>query len=55
MTRHDVLEVLRRPQCTAGRRDRRKPVESWFYGPADRCAIVLVDGRVFAVGTTRIE
>jgi hypothetical protein len=55
MTRHDVLEVLRRPQRTAARRDRRKPVESWFYGPADSCAIVLVDGRVFAIGSTRIE
>jgi hypothetical protein len=54
MTRHDVLEVLR-PQRTAVRRDPGKPVESWFYGSADSCAIVLVDGRVFAVGSTRIE
>lgn len=50
MTRHDVLEVLRRPQHTELRRDLRKPV-----GPADSYAIVLVDGRVFAVGSTRIE
>jgi hypothetical protein len=55
MTRHDVLEVLRRPQRTEIWRDLRKPVESWFYGPADSYAIVLVDGRVFAVGSTRIE
>jgi hypothetical protein len=55
MTRHDVLEVLRRPQCTEVRRHLRKPVESWFHGPADSSAIVLVDGRVFAVGSTRIE
>ena len=54
MTRHDVLEVLRRPQRTE-RRDLRKPVESWFYGPADSYAIVLVDGQVFAVGSTGIE
>jgi hypothetical protein len=48
-------EVLRRPQFPAGRRDQRKPVEGWFYGPADSCAIVLVGGRAFAVGSTRIE
>jgi hypothetical protein len=55
MRRPDVLEALRRPQRTEVRRGLRKPVESWFYGPADNYAIVLVDGRVFAVGSARIE
>lgn len=55
MTRHDVLEVLRRPHRTEVRRDLRKPVESWFSRVADRYAIVLVDGRVFAVGSPLIE
>jgi hypothetical protein len=55
MTRHEVLEVLRPPQHTEVRRDLKKPAESWFYGRADCYAIVLVDGRVFAVASTRIE
>lgn len=55
MTRHDVLEALRRPHGTEVRRDSRKPVACWFYGPADSYAIVLVDGRVFAVGRPLIE
>jgi hypothetical protein len=55
MTRHEVLKVLGRPQRTDVRRDLRKPVENWFYGPAHGYAIVLVDGRVFAVASTRIE
>ena len=54
MTRHDVPEVLRRPQRTEVRRDLRKPVESWF-GRADSYPTVLVDGRVFAVGVMHIE
>jgi hypothetical protein len=29
-------------------RGMRKPVEDWFYGPADKFAIVFVDGTVFA-------
>jgi hypothetical protein len=52
--RRDVLEVLGRPHRIVIRHDLRKPVETWFYGPADSYAIVLIDGRVFAVASTRI-
>ena len=58
MKRHEVLGVLGvlgRPQRTEARRDLRKSVQSSLYGPGDRYAIVLVDGRVFAVASTRIE
>jgi hypothetical protein len=49
-----VLEVLGRPHRIVIRDDLRKPVETWFYGPADSYAIMLIDGRVFAVASTRI-
>ena len=54
MTRREVRELLGRPRRTEIRSDLRKPVESWFYGPADSYALSLVDGRVFAVASTRI-
>jgi Dolichyl-phosphate-mannose-protein mannosyltransferase len=54
MKRRDVLEVLGKPHRIATRRDLRKPVETWFYGLADSYAIVLVEGRVFALASTRI-
>ena len=50
----DVLEVLGRPHRIVIRHDLRKPVESWFYGPADSYALVFVDGRVFDLASTRI-
>ncbi len=49
-----VLAVLGRPHRIAVRHDLRKPAESWFYGSADTYAIMFVDGRVFAVASTRI-
>jgi hypothetical protein len=55
MKRHEVLGVLGRPKRTEARRDLRKSVQSSFYGLGDRYAIVLVDGRVFTVASTRIE
>jgi hypothetical protein len=52
--RRDVLDVLGQPHRIVIRDDLRKPVETWFYGPADSYAIVLIDDRVFAVASTRI-
>jgi Dolichyl-phosphate-mannose-protein mannosyltransferase len=50
----DVLEVLGRPHRIVIRHDLRKPVQTWFYGPADSYALVFVDGRVFDLASTRI-
>jgi hypothetical protein len=49
-----VLELLGQPHRIVIRDDLRKPAETWFYGPGDSYAIVLIDGRVFAVASTRI-
>src|SRR5207248_11113778 len=47
MTKPGVLRVLGRPSRTEVRRDLRKPVETWFYGPNAKFVIVFVDGALF--------
>jgi hypothetical protein len=46
---HTLLRLNSRSLTFAG----LGPVESWFYGPADSHAIVLVDSQVFAVASAR--
>jgi hypothetical protein len=50
----DVRELLGRPHRVVIHHDLRKPVETWFYGPADSYALEFVGGRVFAVASTRV-
>jgi hypothetical protein len=47
MDRSAVLRALGRPRRLEIRRGLRKPVETWFYGPQDKYAIVFVAGAVF--------
>jgi hypothetical protein len=48
LTRSEVRRALGAPRRVELHRGMRKPVEDWFYGPADKFAIVFVDGTVFA-------
>jgi 4-amino-4-deoxy-L-arabinose transferase-like glycosyltransferase len=51
---HDVRKLLGPPDRIVIRHDLRKPVESWFYGPADSYAVVFVNRRVFDVASTHV-
>jgi hypothetical protein len=54
LTSREVLALLGRPHRIVTRHDLRKPAATWFYGLADSYALEFVDGRVFAVASTRV-
>jgi hypothetical protein len=48
MAMDKVAHVLGRPRRIESHHGLRKAVQTWFYGPRDKWAIVFVDGKVFA-------